>query len=184
MGTHRRLKKQILSLLQSQDFFGAGLAAITASPARQVINPLFGFLYHGDALVRWYAVTAMGAVVAQLADHERESARVIMRRLMWNLNDESGGMGWGSPDAMGEIMARHHGLAQEYACILISYLNPHGNYLEHEGLQQGTLWGLGRMAHTFPELVKEAVCFFACLFFLFNAGPARLSRMGGRPSDR
>ncbi len=142
MATHRHLKKQILGLLQSEDFFEIGLTAIVARPARQVINPLFGLLYHGDTRVRWHAVTAMGAVVAQLPDHECESARVIMRRLMWNLNDESGGMGWGSPDAMGEIMACHHGLAQEYACILISYLNPHGNYLEHEGLQQGALYSI------------------------------------------
>ncbi len=164
MATHRHLKKQVLDLLQAEDFLEAGLTTIAAMPARQVINPLFGLLYHGDTTVRWHAVTAMGAVVAQLADHERESARVIMRRLMWNLNDESGGMGWGSPDAMGEIMARHHGLAQEYACILISYLNPNGNYLEHEGLQQGALWGLGRLAQILPELVHDATLFLPAFF--------------------
>ena len=37
----------------------------------------------------------MGAVVAALATEEMESARVVMRRLLWNLNDESGGIGWG-----------------------------------------------------------------------------------------
>ncbi|MEA3417440.1 MAG: hypothetical protein U9R02_15080 [Thermodesulfobacteriota bacterium] len=53
----------------------------------------------------------MGVVVSNLADHDMESARVIMRRLIWNLNDESGGIGWGSPEAMGEIMARNNRLA-------------------------------------------------------------------------
>ncbi len=63
----------------------------------------------------------MGRVAADLADRDMESARVVVRRLMWNLNDESGGIGWGSPEAMGEIMACHEGLAEEYSCILISF---------------------------------------------------------------
>jgi hypothetical protein len=78
---------------------------------------------------------------------------------MWNLNDESGGIGWGSPEAMGEIMARHDGLAKEYACILVSYINEAGNFLEHEMLQRGVLWGLGRLAHARPELVRDAAAY-------------------------
>jgi hypothetical protein len=107
-------------------------------------------------LIRWRAVTAMGAVVARLAREDLESARIVMRRLMWNLNDESGGIGWGSPEAMGEIMARHKGLAKEYAGILISYINETANFLEHEMLQRGVLWGLGRLAHQRPELIRDA----------------------------
>jgi len=83
-----------------------------------------------------------------------EAARVIVRRLMWNLNDESGGIGWGSPEAMGEILAAHNGLAHEYAHILLSYAREDGNYLEHEGLQRGLLWGIGRLSEKRPELVR------------------------------
>jgi hypothetical protein len=101
----------------------------------------------------------MGAVVADLAANEMESARVVMRRFIWNLNDESGGIGWGSPEAMGEIMARHSGLAAEYAKIIVSYIQPHGNFIEHELLQRGVLWGLGRLARARPRLVNEAAGF-------------------------
>lgn len=125
-------------------------------PARKVVNPLFSFFHHKDELIKWHAVTAMGAVVERLAEKDLESARIVMRRLMWNLNDESGGIGWGSPEAMGEIMARHKRLAKEYASILTSYINETGNYLEHEMLQRGVLWGLGRLAHRRPELVRDA----------------------------
>jgi hypothetical protein len=124
-------------------------------PARQVINPLFSFLHHGDDKAKWAAVTAMGAVVAQLADQDMEASRIVMRRLMWNLNDESGGIGWGSPEAMGEILARHRRLAEEYANILLSYTRPDGNYLEHEMLQRGLLWGIGRLAQVRPELLQH-----------------------------
>ncbi len=75
--------------------------------------------------------------MANFAEEDMESARVIMRRLMWSLNDESGGIGWGSPEAMGEIIASHDGLAKEYAHVLISYVWEEGNFLEYEPLQRG-----------------------------------------------
>jgi hypothetical protein len=146
----RGMKKQVFELL-GQENIAENLPEVTALPARRVINPLFGLLYNGNDRVRWHAITAMGAVTAQLAEQNMEAARIIMRRLMWNLNDESGGIGWGSPEAMGEIMACHERLAREYAAILISYMNPQGNCLEHEGLQQGLLWGYGRLAHARPS---------------------------------
>jgi hypothetical protein len=58
---------------------------------------------------------------------------------------------------MGETMARNENLAQEFWCILISYIRPDGNYLEHEGLQRGVLWGVGRLAHARPQLLKTSV---------------------------
>jgi hypothetical protein len=148
----RKLKKEILVLL-NRDEFEESLETICLMPARQAVNPLFSFLYHKNPLIRWRAVTAMGAVVAHLAHEDIESSRIVMRRLIWNLNDESGGIGWGSPEAMGEIMARHGGLAREYVSLLVSYINKAGNYLEHEILQRGALWGLGRLAHARPNLV-------------------------------
>ena len=58
---------------------------------------------------------------------------------------------------MGEIMARNNNLAEEYWCILISYIRPDGNYLEHEILQRGVLWGVGRLARVRPQLLKDSV---------------------------
>ena len=145
-------------MLKSADFEQA-LEELCRLPARQVINPLFSFLYNNDEQIRWGAVSAMGAVVANLADKDMEEARVIMRRLMWNLNDESGGIGWGSPEAMGEILACHEGLANEYAKILMSYTMKEGNYLEHEILQRGLLWGIGRLSQVRPKLVKDSAIY-------------------------
>ena len=91
--------------------------------------------------------------MARLADNEMESARVVMRRLIWNLNDESGGIGWGCPEAMAEIMTHQRSLAREFAPILVSYADPRCNFLEYEALQRGLLWGLGRMARVYPDQV-------------------------------
>jgi len=154
----RVFKQTVLELLKSTGFEQA-LKELCRLPARQVINPLFSFLYNSDEQIRWLAVTAMGAVVANLADKDIEEGRVIMRRLMWNLNDESGGIGWGSPEAMGEILACHEGLAKEYANILISYAMEEGNYLEHEILQRGLLWGIGRLSQVRPGLLRDSAAY-------------------------
>lgn len=158
--TGKELKKRIVELLRPPDF-EKNLGDICRFPARRAVNPLFSLFHNPDEDIRWRAITAMGAVVSNLADRDTESARVVMRRLIWNLNDESGGIGWGSPEALGEIMARNEKLAREYAFTLVSYLNPEGNHIEHEGLQRGVLWGSGRLSHERPSLISDAAPFLA-----------------------
>ena len=154
-GTGRRLKARILELLARDDFMSR-VEEIDRLPPRRVVNLLFSFLYHTDEQIRWHAVTAMGRVAAHLAAVDMEAGRVVMRRLMWNLNDESGGIGWGTPEAMGEIMARQPQLAREFAHLLVSYIRPEGNTIEFEALQRGVLWGLGRLAGVRPGLLSDA----------------------------
>ena len=155
---YRQLKKEVFKLLIRDDF-SSSLVRFSRLPGRQVVNPLFSFLYHTDEIVRWHAVSAMGVVTAGLAEKNMESARVIMRRLIWNLNDESGGIGWGSPETMGDIMARSDLMAREFSKILISYVLPHGNFLEHDILQRGLLWGLHRLSKVKPRLTLGAAPF-------------------------
>ena len=151
----RGYKRKVGQILQSGDD-DLIIRILSDLPGRKVVNPLLSFLLSTDQVIKWSAVNAIGVVVARIADTDMESARVIMRRLMWNLNDESGGIGWGSPEAMGEILACHEGLAKEYAHILISYSRKDGNYLEHQLLQRGLLWGIGRLAQTRPGLIADS----------------------------
>ena len=143
--SYRKLKKKVYNLL-GQDDFREAVKEISGLSARKVINPLIASLCSIDEKIQRRAAVAIGIVVAELADHDIESARVIMRRLMWNLNDESGGICWGAPEAMAEIMVRNKKLADEYHKILISYSDPETNYLEHEGLQKSVRRGLERLA--------------------------------------
>ena len=151
--TTRRLKEKIKRILLEDDFM-ENIKGVIEFGERRVVNPLFSFFYNDNELLKWRAVTVMGRVVDHLANRNIESARVVMRRFLWNLNDESGGIGWGSAEALGEIMAGNEALAKEYCRMLISYINEDGNYLEHEMLQRGALWGFGRLAHVRPHLLK------------------------------
>jgi hypothetical protein len=150
----RQLKKKLRQHLQN-DPFDKELDEICRLPLKKTISPLFSFLCSPDEHVKWKAVTALGKVVSDLAASDLESARVVMRRFIWNLNDESGGIGWGCPESMAEVMAHDERMATEYGCILISYIQPACNYLEHEILQRGVLWGVGRLAHSRPQHARN-----------------------------
>ena len=150
----RALKKNIITLLDSGDLAGV-LALQEIYPRHKLINPLIGCLCNTDEMGKWLAVSGLGQIVAAVADEEMEAARVVMRRFMWMLNDESGGIGWGVPEAMAEVMACHAGLATEYAHILVANMREEGNFLELPMLQRGLLWGIGRLAGARPELMKE-----------------------------
>ncbi|MCP4626835.1 MAG: HEAT repeat domain-containing protein [bacterium] len=151
----RKLKKRVAEYLQAEDF-ARGLCEICRLPARQVVNPLFSFLCSIDERIKWRAVTAMGKVISNLAESDLESARVIMRRFIWQLNDESGGIGWGCPESMAEAMVQNEILAEEFWSLLFSYIQPEGNYIEHPVLQRGVLWGVGRLAHNRPRHARQA----------------------------
>jgi hypothetical protein len=150
----KKRKEDLRELLRTPDFSDT-LSVLLREPPRQVINPLMSLFLTGEEIIRWRAITAAGRVGANLADQDMEGARVIMRRFMWMLNDESGGIGWGVPEAMGEAVAVHDRLGEEFADLLVSYVCPERNYLEYEALQRGALWAIGRVAEVKPHLVKE-----------------------------
>ncbi len=147
-------KRRIGRLLQSPDL-DAIIAELLKLPPSVVINPLIAGLCSTNETARWHAITALGPIIAKLADRDMEAARVVMRRFMWSLNDESGGIGWGAPEAMAEIMSCHDGLADEYAHMLVAYMREDGFYLELEQLQRGLMWGLGRLARDKPDLLRS-----------------------------
>ena len=149
------LKGTAEALLRA-DAFEARLAAWEALPARRAVRPLLSFLCSPEEILRWRAVRALGVVVARLAGEDLESARVVMRKLMWSLAEESGGFGWGAPEAMAEIMARHEVLAREFGHVLLSYVREDVNRLDSDLLLRGAVWGLGRLAGARPGLLDCA----------------------------
>ncbi len=167
--------------------FEALLGSWEELPARRAVRPLLSSLCSPEEVLRWRAVRALGVVVSRLAAEDLEAARVVVRRLMWSLAEESGGFGWGAPEAMAEIMARHQGLALEFGHVLLSYVRPEGNPLDSDLLLRGAVWGLGRLARARPGLLPD--CARHLEPFLRSADPAlrglaswALARLGWTPS--
>lgn len=162
MSSRRDLKNEVVEFLKGD--ISGGFGPLLTRPARFLVNPLFSAICYPLEIVRWHAVSAFGAVVSKLADENIEEARVVMRRLLWSLNDESGGIGWGAPEVMGEILAQSEVLRREYLHMLVSYMQEDGeelfqdgNHLELPMLQRALLWGLGRVAECFPGLMRQQI---------------------------
>jgi hypothetical protein len=152
--TVQAFKRRIISWLKTGSL-DTVLAEVRCLPPREAVSPLIACLFSADDNIKWHAVSALGVVMTVLAKEDMEAARNIMRRLMWSLNDESGSIGWGGPEAMAEIMANHDGLAEEYTHILVAYMREDGCYLEHPLLQRGLMWGVGRLAEARPDLLNR-----------------------------
>jgi len=153
----RKLKALIFSLLAHESPEGIFRFSEEIS-VHILIHYLFLALCHPDEQVKWNSVNCFGRVVPRLADEDPEEARNVMRRFLWSLNDESGGIGWGCPEAMSEIMCHSTVLRDEYLHMLISYmrqdgneLHQDGNYLELPMLQRGLLWGVARLCQLHGE---------------------------------
>ncbi len=150
------LKRELVSVL-SQDDFGQALFRLPDYPVKKSINAMISFLCHRDDRIRWRSVSGLGFLVSRLFESQPEESRIIMRRFMWMLNEESGGIGWGVPETMGEIIALNDTLGREYNRIIVSYLDENGNFLDHAPLRTGVLWGIERISEIKPQLVKTCV---------------------------
>ncbi len=161
MSDFRRLKMELKQDLLAPDWQDR-LASLEQHPPARLVGPLFSFLLH-DGELKWHSVTALGLAIARMAEERLEDARVVMRRCIWNMSEESGNLGWGMPETMGEILARHGKLAQEYNRLLISYIWETGredNFIEHPPLRRGGYWGVARLAQVRPELAATAAVAF------------------------
>ncbi|SBW03696.1 PBS lyase HEAT-like repeat family protein [uncultured delta proteobacterium] len=142
-------------------------AAVTGMEA---VSPLLALLPRGG-LLKWRAVILLGRVTAALAagssqdsphnsmPGSMEDARTVMRRCMWHLNEDSGNMGWGIAEAMGEIAAKSPLLAREYGRVILSYARDTGfadNFIDHAALRRGAYWAIGRFAPRYPAYRGEA----------------------------
>lgn len=156
-----QLRKKISADLCTISFTGLS-NLLEQYDEQQLLSPLFSFLCSADECLKWRSISSFGIVVPSLATKNMEAGRVVMRRFLWSLNDESGGIGWGAPEAMAEVMCNHQGLREEYLHMLLSYMREDGeelcqdgNYLELPLLQQGLLWGIGRLCEEYPELMRD-----------------------------
>lgn len=176
----RHIKQEILALLSLADMNHIR-QEIRQYRESDIVSPLFSALSRPEELLRWHAVTVFGQVAPRLADQDLEAARIVMRRFLWSLNDESGGIGWGAPEAMAEIIYHHDRLADEYLHMLISYMQPDGplehqdgNFLELPALQSGLLWGIGRLAEKRArDLVRRGVISDLAPYLLSAEGAVR-----------
>lgn len=123
-------------------------------PPKERVGPLMSLLPASGTLAG-RAAAALGMSAAELARTAPEDARVLLRRFMWHMNEESGNLGWGIPESTAEACARSALLAGEFSRVLLSYIRNTGredNFVDHAPLRRACFWAAGRLLEARPEL--------------------------------
>ncbi|MFC1879280.1 DVU0298 family protein [Chloroflexota bacterium] len=126
-----------------------------AGKHKRALSFLTALTYDTDHLISWRAVEALGLAASRIAKDDQEYIRIHLRRLVWLLNDESGGIGWRAPEALGEIIYNCPDLFAEFIPILVNLMD-----MEPEDavrFRAGWLWAIGRLALVQPDDVQSAL---------------------------
>ena len=156
MSRFRTTRMRLKNMLE-QDDWKTRLVELEAVEPRELVGPLFSCLPLAVP-VRDRAAELLGTVVARMEEKNREEARNVVRRLMWHMNEESGNMGWGIPEAFGAVLAASRTLANEFGPVLISYIIDTGkddNYCDHPLLRRSCFGAVDRLVRAWPEFAAK-----------------------------
>ena len=106
--------------------------------------------YDSDELVRWRAIEATGWVAGKSPSSDLDSVREMVRRLLWQMSDESGGLAWHASELIGEILVNVPVLIPEYADLLLSFLR-------EEPFERGTHFAVYRVVQVNPKPFNDCV---------------------------
>ena len=115
-----------------------------ASGHKRALSFLTALTYDQDHTLSWRAVEVLGLAASRIAEDDPEYVRVHLRRLVWLLNDESGGIGWRAPEAIGEIIRHHPDLFKNFIPILVNLMDTEPE--DAVRFRAGWLWAIGRLA--------------------------------------
>lgn len=124
-------------------------------------NALFACLTEGGTMAE-RAAFAMGGIMAKVYAESPEDAKNIVRRFMWHMNEESGNIGWGIPEAFGETLAQCPPLADTFRRVLLHYIydapeEKSTGFCDHAPLRISCYHAIARLLEARPEFAKEAV---------------------------
>lgn len=152
----RELKKKLSEILKS-DEWQSKFEEFIDSEDSNITSILSSLAYDTDLLLRWRAISAFSILAKSYDDIEK--TRILIRRCIWNLTEEAGAVGWGSPEIIGVLISDNRKLAEEYTSILVSYTDEREdgpeNFLEHTELRKGVIWAIAAVAERHPDLVLK-----------------------------
>ena len=142
------IKKQVDDLLRRRDH---AVLLDLCEKDRHFWQEIRFRLYDIDERLRWSAIETAAKLMQRWWSSGREDkVRIYIRTLFWSISDESGGIGWSSPQTIAEIIVNIPELIDPYGSMMIAYS------IDEPPLIKGGLWGIGRLGRK----ITEAVTFF------------------------
>jgi hypothetical protein len=106
-------------------------------------------LYQTDQTLRYHSIEAIAILLrAQWELGQKEKVRDYIRRLIWSISDESGGIGWSAPQAIAEIVVAVPQLNDPFVNIMIA------RAFSEPTLIKSGLWGIGRLGRRARQSVR------------------------------
>lgn len=141
------MKEKIKKLLAEKRY--DELIALS-SRGKSIFRILISLTYDKKDIISWRAIEAVGLASKEIARTRPELVRNTVGRLLWMIRDESGGIGWSSPEMLGEIVRNNPEQFSDIAPIIASFL-------DEDMLAAGVLRAIGRIGQVNPGLVKHAM---------------------------
>jgi hypothetical protein len=137
-------KKYILHSLESND-----LDAVVSfvQENKKSLSLLIRMAYDKETLVGWRAIKAMGRVAKAIVKTHNEFLRTTVRKLLWSLSDESGGIGWAAPELLGEIVSSDPEGFDDIVPLIAEVYD-----IEEQTFRPGVVYALARIAEASPEM--------------------------------
>lgn len=115
---------------------------------KRTLSQLVRFAYDKDTLVGWRAIKAIGHASRKLVKTDDEFLRITMRKLLWSLSDESGGIGWAAPEILGEIVRVDPAKFGDIIPLIAGVYE-----IEEKVFRPGVIYALASIAEVAPERV-------------------------------
>jgi hypothetical protein len=138
------MKDKVKGLLKLQAY---GQVADMAGQDKGIIRCLISLSYDKQDVISWRAIEAIGVISRTYAKGMMDILRDTVRRLLWSMGEESGGIGWSAAEMLGEIVTGDPDAFNDIIPIIWSFK-------EEEMFRAGIVWAMGRIAMIRPELVE------------------------------
>jgi len=145
MVTQLELKQRLVQALESNDNETVRTLALQS---RKMFSVLVRLAYDKTTLIGWRSIRATGHVASLYVKNNYDFLRDAIRKLLWSLSDESGGIGWSAPEILGEIVSADPGKMSDVIPLIADIFS-----MEERVFRPGVLYALKRIGETKPEAV-------------------------------
>ena len=153
------MKSEIIKLLSNKEYDALMKLPLTNG---RLLSTLISLTYDRKSIISYRAIEAFGIASKEIARTRPEIVRNAAGRLLWMIRDESGGIGWSSPEMLGEIVRNNPELFSDVAPVIMSFL-------DEEMLASGVLIAAGRIGEVNAELIAHAIPLI--IMYLQNPNP-------------
>ncbi len=145
MLTQLEMKQTLVHALEANDYETVTTLALQS---RKVFSVLVRLSYDKTTLVGWRAIKAIGHVSSLFVKNNYDFLRDAIRKLLWSLSDESGGIGWSAPEILGEIVSADPVKMSDVIPLIAEIFA-----IDERVFRPGVLYALKKISEARPESI-------------------------------